>query len=730
MNDSDSSSENGLACEDLQVIHQVSQIKIAEDTRKKMKPQRASLEKLESGMKAHQASDSHKVILESPAKIVEVAEKQNEDSEGLLAKTSRSRSATPSAVRKMVNDTKKSMANLKAKLDESSGFKPVDQACPSKPKAENKRISCLYSQEKSTGRGLTVLKVEGAFSKKISIRKDVGRDQDTKKKLELADAMSDDEEASIETVKKQSASKKKQKTRHKISVCVLNQSEGGLIKHFLDAGEWRKVSSPDEAVFTFICNERKLDWDLSLKSMINKAPGVSFLARKRELSYVFNKYTRLYYGDGGMPYFPETFLLPEQLADYKRVHKVASDNQKHKDRVYISKTNRGSQGTGIKIIYSPTDLNMSKTTFGEDPEKVIQRYIKKPLLINGLKHDLRLYLLIANVDPLIAFINEEGLARFCTTAYEAPNHEAKNKDKNAHLTNFSLNKSSPNFKHTDELIEENEGSKQTLSSYWKALENRGMDVRKIKAEIIKLNQTLLQAMKPFLVYFQKCIFPRSEPGKYFHVIGVDILLDSKCRPWILEINASPSLNIDSTVVEEKSVDVVVTNNPLKHRPDGKKKFSVSNVDLHVKSMVLGHAVKLCKKTVDKIEDYEEYDSYTQIYSPEVEEKLFAQNNLYDRLLQLFIELSGPRFYPSLTASKFVRISKVLKDLGCRSLNKVELEVCFKKTLEFHEQMDFYAFIDCIELICSKIFPPDTPLKDAIAAICDSCDSFKKPLFYF
>lgn len=368
----------------------------------------------------------------------------------------------------------------------------------------------------------------------------------------------------------------------------------------------------------------------------------------------------------------------------------------------------------------------------EENEKVMQRYIEKPLLINGLKHDLRLYLLIANVDPLIAFLNEEGLARFCTTPYEAPSHDLKNKDKNAHLTNFSINKTSPNFVHTDELTEENNGSKQTLSSYWKTMEKLGYKPDEIKEEIIKLNQYLLKAMKPFLHYFQKCIFPRSEPGKCFHVIGVDILLDSKCRPWILEINASPSLSIESTIKEEIETDpMVVTNNPLKHKNnEPKTKYAVSNVDLHVKSMAIGHAVKLCKKTVENIEDYEEYDSYTQIYSPEVEEQLFPQNNVYDILLKMFIELSGSQFFPALTSLKFCRIGKVLKDIGTKNLNKVELEVCFKKTLEFHEQMDFYAFIDCIEMICSKIFPADTPLLEAMDAVCAKYESMKKPLFYF
>lgn len=188
-----------------------------------------------------------------------------------------------------------------------------------------------YNNQKKILQGNTILKVEGAFSKKISIRKDLVKESSAMKKLEQADAYSDDED-SIQTIKKQVSSKtpQKKKLKHKLSVCLPCGGETGLARHFLEAGEWRRVPTPDEAAFTFIINERKLDWDLSLKTMVkkfyqvNKVPGVSFLSRKRELSYILNKYGRLYHGEGGMDYFPETFLLPEQLDDYKRVHKVSS----------------------------------------------------------------------------------------------------------------------------------------------------------------------------------------------------------------------------------------------------------------------------------------------------------------------------------------------------------------------------------------------------------------------
>lgn len=76
------------------------------------------------------------------------------------------------------------------------------------------------------------------------------------------------------------------------------------------------------------------------------------------------------------------------------------------------------------------------------------KYIMNPHLINGLKYDLRVYVLVSSFNPLKVYIYNDGLVRFATQRYTNNNDLLHNKF--IHLTNFSINKRAPNFvKNTD-----------------------------------------------------------------------------------------------------------------------------------------------------------------------------------------------------------------------------------------------------------------------------------------
>ena len=65
-------------------------------------------------------------------------------------------------------------------------------------------------------------------------------------------------------------------------------------------------------------------------------------------------------------------------------------------------------------------------------------YISKVHLINGHKYDIRIYVIIASVDPLRIYVYREGQARFASEKYSLA--KTKIKDPFSHLTNYSVNK--------------------------------------------------------------------------------------------------------------------------------------------------------------------------------------------------------------------------------------------------------------------------------------------------
>ena len=156
---------------------------------------------------------------------------------------------------------------------------------------------------------------------------------------------------------------------------------------------------------------------------------------------------------------------------------------------------------------------------------------------------MRIYVAVTCMNPLRIYIYDDGLARFATSEYK---FEVNSQDNlYAHLTNYSLNKNSENFVPNDDAEDHCVGHKWSLPALKDFLRKSGYDVdliwNRIEDMIIKtiisVENTIYHAMEMSVPCRDNC----------FEVLGFDILIDDNLKPWLLEINLSPSLNTDSAL---------------------------------------------------------------------------------------------------------------------------------------------------------------------------------------
>ena len=274
---------------------------------------------------------------------------------------------------------------------------------------------------------------------------------------------------------------------------------------------------------------------------INHFSGMLEICRKKSLCRNISNMAKKCPQDYN--FVPKSFLLPEGLDDL--ISYLNTKNRKgKKPTTFILKPDNGCQGKGIRLLQTSKDV-YNAVEYCENAKAVVQHYIHRPFLINNLKFDLRVYALVTCCDPLRIFLYDEGLVRFCTEKYEPPRQDNLG-IACMHLTNYAVNKHNVNFDATNSNSDSLEGSKWSLNSLKEWMESNGQDWGKIWEDIGDMVVKTVTSVQPILSYFYQSAFPIDNDGlSCFEILGLDVMLDHKCKPWLIEVNHSPSFNTDT-----------------------------------------------------------------------------------------------------------------------------------------------------------------------------------------
>ncbi|KRW99920.1 hypothetical protein PPERSA_12596 [Pseudocohnilembus persalinus] len=227
-----------------------------------------------------------------------------------------------------------------------------------------------------------------------------------------------------------------------------------------------------------------------------------------------------------LEFFPQTYVLPGEYSLF------VEEFHRNQNITWIVKPANRSQGKGIFLLRKIQQLkkisgggNNPLQAFSMKENYVVSRYVDNPLLVGGKKFDLRLYVLVTSYKPLKVYFHEDGFARFCNEQYSSDIAEMDNMF--IHLTNVAIQKFSDKYSGEH-------GGKWHINQLKYFIEMiYGIDsVNRCFEDINNLIILTLKSVQSTIINDKHC----------FELYGYDILIDDKCKPWLIEINSSPSLS--------------------------------------------------------------------------------------------------------------------------------------------------------------------------------------------
>ena len=207
--------------------------------------------------------------------------------------------------------------------------------------------------------------------------------------------------------------------------------------------------------------------------------------------------------------------------------------------LWVLKRTNLNRGRQMKVLSNIDEIIKEINLMFEEKKPnnlIIQKYLEAPLLYNGRKFDIRIWVLFTYVGKNSKFeiyVFKEGHLKACSDLFNIDSDNLF-----IHLTNYSVQKHNKNFSKVEI------GNEISFQAFQQELnrQKNGKNFKKdIFPEIIKIIGISAKAVKNKINVMNR--------KNCFEIFGYDFILDVNCQPFLLEINTNPGLEESSPLIK-------------------------------------------------------------------------------------------------------------------------------------------------------------------------------------
>nr|CDS29016.1 protein polyglycylase TTLL10 [Hymenolepis microstoma] len=272
------------------------------------------------------------------------------------------------------------------------------------------------------------------------------------------------------------------------------------------------------------------------KCMVNHIPNCGLFCNKLGLLMSLRSFSeKVGFTDNQetpLNFIPETYWLGNSNERTKFLDQLSGGG------VWIMKPCGSNQGRGICLIHSKREFHRIERAYGEaiQQNRIVQRYITSPLLLNKRKFDIRCFLMIASTLPYLVLF-APGYARLSLHKYDVDDTSLI-----THLTNQCIQRKDPKYANSkedsvwtfstlNEYINQNVAPEKKLPYNW-VMRNLLPEMRKISRRVFNAVREKLACRMGF-----------------FEIYGMDFMIDVNMKVWLIEINTNPAMTTNCEVLK-------------------------------------------------------------------------------------------------------------------------------------------------------------------------------------